>query len=312
MTASLVEAQEGDAGVRRNNARAIVMMLVSTVGFAVMHAAIRHVSEEIHPVQAAFFRNFFGLLFFAPILMRSGLGFMRTSRLPLHALRSAINVVAMFCFFTALSITPLAKVTALGFSAPIFAALLGLFFLREKLRLRRWIAIFCGFLGMLIIVRPGMVVLDPGTLLVLASAVLWGVTLIIIKMLSRTESSLAITGYMTVFLSVLSFGPALYVWKTPDAQTWAWLAFIGVVGTFAQLTLTESFRLAETTVVMPFDFMKLVWAVLIGVLAFAEYPDFYTLIGALVIFSSAFFIAYRETRGAQAPNPAINVAEAKI
>lgn len=278
------------------NLRGIVLMLLSTVGFASMHTLIRIVSAEIHPIQIAFFRNFFGLIVFLPWFLKFGFAPLRTRRLPLHGLRAVLNVCAMFAFFTALSVTPLAQVTALAFTAPIFAALLAILVLRESVRLRRWIAIACGFLGTLVILRPGLAAVDTGSLLVLFSAMLWGSVLIVIRVLGRTESSLTITSYMNILVAVLSFVPALLVWSAPSAEAWAGMVAIGVLGTLAQLAVAQSLKEAETAVVMPFDFCKLIWISIFGFVLFREVPDVFVWTGAAIIFGSASYIAYRERR----------------
>ena len=118
--------------------------------------------------------------------------------------------------------------------------------------------------------------------------------MILIKMLSRTESSFTITAYMNILLSVFSLGPALWVWVMPSAMMWLWLAVIGVIGTIAQLALSQAFKETEPTAVLPFDFLKMVWATLLGIWIFGELPDIYTWIGAMVVFSSGLYIAYRE------------------
>jgi drug/metabolite transporter (DMT)-like permease len=280
--------------------RGIVLMLLSTLGFSVMHALIRLVSAELHPVQIAFFRNLFGLVVFLPWYLRLGFAPLRTRRLKLHVLRAVLNVTAMFAFFTALSLTPIAQVTALGFTAPIFAALLAMLLLGEVVRLRRWAAIACGFLGALVILRPGLAPLDAGSLLTLGSALLWGLTLIVIRVLGRSESSLTITSYMNILLTLLSFVPALLVWRTPGAQTLAWLLAIGVLGTLAQLAVAQSLKEAETGVVMPFDFCKLIWVALLGYLLFGEVPGRFVWLGGILIFAGATVIAYRESQLARA------------
>ena len=269
-------------------------MILSTFAFAAMHACVRHLSSELHPLQIAFFRNFFGLIVFLPLVMRSGVGFLRTTRFGLHSLRAVLNVISMFMFFYALAITPLARVTALSFTAPIFAAVLGVIILGERFRLRRWSAIAAGFIGTIVILRPGMIEVDVGSILVVVSAALWGLTLIIIKILGRTESSMTITGYMNLLLSVLSLAPAIYYWQTPTLIAWVLLVAIAVLGTLGQLLLAESLRQADTTVVLPFDFLKLVWAAVLGYLFFAELPDALTWVGAAIVFASGFYIAYRE------------------
>ena len=276
--------------------RGIVLMCLSTVAFSIMHGLVRFVSEVLPPFQIAFFRNIFGLAFLLPLLMRSRFSILRTKRIGLHALRGIINIIAMLMFFTALSISPIAKVTALSFTAPIFMAILAVFVLRERFRIYRWLAILSGFIGMLIILRPGLVAIDTGALLVTASAGLWAIALLLIKILSRTEASLTIVAYMGIFLGVFSIFPALWVWQPFGMQTLFWLALIGLFGTIAQMSLSQSLKETDPTALMPFDFLKLVWTALIGAWFFSEIPDVYTLIGAAVIFASGFFIALREQK----------------
>ena len=269
-------------------------MCLSTVAFSIMHGLVRFVSEVLPPFQIAFFRNFFGLAFLLPLLMRSRFAVLRTKQIGLHALRGVINMAAMLMFFTALSISPIAKVTALGFTAPIFMAILAVIVLGERFRIYRWSAIFLGFVGMLIILRPGLVVIDTGALLVIGSAVLWAVAMLIIKIQSRTESSLTIVAYMGIFLGVFSIAPALWVWQPFELQTLGLMVLIGLFGSIAQMAISESLKETDPTALMPFDFLKLIWTAMIGAWFFAEIPDMFTWIGATVIFSSGLFIAFRE------------------
>ncbi|MDC3002447.1 DMT family transporter [Paracoccaceae bacterium] len=274
--------------------RGIVLMCLSTVAFSIMHGLVRFVSEVLPPFQIAFFRNIFGLAFLLPLLMRSRFSVLRTRQIGLHALRGVINMAAMLMFFTALSISPIAKVTALGFTAPIFMAILAVIVLGERFRIYRWSAIFLGFAGMLIILRPGLVVIDTGALLVIGSAVLWAVAMLIIKIQSRTESSLTIVAYMGIFLGVFSIAPALWVWQPFELQTLGLMVLIGLFGSIAQMAISESLKETDPTALMPFDFLKLIWTAMIGAWFFAEIPDMFTWIGATVIFSSGLFIAFRE------------------
>jgi len=273
-------------------------MCLSTIAFSIMHGLVRFVSEVLPPFQIAFFRNIFGLAFLLPLLMRSRFAILRTKQIGLHALRGVINMAAMLMFFTALAISPIAKVTALGFTAPIFMAVLAVLVLGERFRIYRWSAIFLGFVGMLIILRPGLVAIDKGALLVIGSAALWAVAMIIIKIQSRTESSLTIVAYMGIFLGVFSIGPAVWVWQPFGLQTLGFMVLIGLFGSIAQMAISESLKETDSTALMPFDFLKLIWTAIIGVWFFAEVPDIYTWVGATVIFLSGLFIAFRE-RSAQ-------------
>ena len=278
--------------------RGIVLMCLSTIAFSIMHGLVRFVSEVLPPFQIAFFRNIFGLAFLLPLLMRSRFAILRTKQIGLHALRGVINMAAMLMFFTALAISPIAKVTALGFTAPIFMAILAVLVLGERFRIYRWSAIFLGFVGMLIILRPGLVAIDTGALLVIGSAALWAVAMIIIKIQSRTESSLTIVAYMGIFLGVFSIGPAVWVWQPFGLKTLGLMVLIGLFGSIAQMAISESLKETDSTALMPFDFLKLIWTSMIGIWFFSEIPDIYTWVGATVIFSSGLFIAFRE-RSAQ-------------
>lgn len=290
--------------------RGVLLMCLSTVAFSMMHASIRHVSHELPPFVIAFFRNVFGLLALMPLLIGPGFEQMRTKRIGMHALRGLINIGAMLMYFTALAITPLAKVTALSFTAPIFTAVLSVLVLGERFRLPRWAAIFFGFVGMLIILRPGLVEIDTGSLLVIGASAFWAMAMIVIKILSRTESSIAITAYMSIFLGLFSFVPALMVWQTPTWNNLIWLLFIGIVGSVGQVSISQALKETEPTAVLPFDVLKLVWASLLGAWFFNEVPDIFTWLGASVIFASGFYIALRERRAqkrekaaAQSPPP---------
>lgn len=279
----------------RQTLRALSWMLVATVAFSSMHALVRHITQELHFFEVAFFRNFFGLVALLPMFLRYGSAPLRTKRIGLLTLRGVLNIGAMFTFFYALSVTPLATVSALGFSAPIFATTLAMLLLGEVVRARRWAAIVIGFAGAMVIIRPGFAEVNYGMLAVLLSSGLWALALMVIKVLGRTESSLTITVYMGVIMAPLSLGPALFVWQWPTLEQFAWLAGLGFVGAIAQWTMTEALRLGDTSEVMPMDFLKLIWAAVIGYLAFGEFPDLYTWIGGMMIFGGATYIAIRES-----------------
>lgn len=282
-------------GPRPNALLGCGMMLLSTVFFATMHACVRVLSNEgIHPYEIAFFRCFFGLLLLAPWIAVKARGALRTRHLGMHVTRAALNVVAMFMFFTALGITPIAQVQALSFTAPLFTTVLAVFLLGETVRLRRWSAVAIGFVGALVIIRPGIQPLDVGSMLTVGSAAVWAVCMIIIKRLSGSESALTITAWMTILMSVIAFFPAWLHWSWPQGTQWAWLVACGLLGTLGQWIMTQSFRLADATVVLPLDFAKLVWGAAIGWFAFGELIDGWTWLGAVIIFAGSTYIAYRE------------------
>lgn len=286
-----------------DNMKGILWMLVFTLAMGTMHGCIRHVSAALHPFEIAFFRNVFGLIVVVPWLVRLGLAPLRTAKLGLLTLRGVLNVISMLAFFTALAITPLAEVTALSFSAPIFATLLAMVVFGERAGIRRWTAIVVGFLGTLVILRPGYAEVGLGALLTVFSALLWGVCMVIIKSLGRTESAVTITIYMSLVMAPLSLIAALFVWQWPTWEQLAWLVGIGILGGAGQLAMAEALRVAETHVIMPIDFMKLIWVAAIAYVWFAEVPDVFALIGGVMIFGATAFIAWREHVMRTAPKP---------
>jgi drug/metabolite transporter (DMT)-like permease len=274
--------------------RAMAMMLGSTLCFVGMHALVAKVSQELPAIEVAFFRNLFGFIVLLPALVRSRFTAFRTTKLHLHAMRGGINSISMMMFFTALAITPLAQATALAYTAPLFMAIGAVFFLGETLRARRIAALVIGFIGALIVLRPGFVPLDLGPILVVSSAVLWAVSMIDIKILSRTDSSLTIATYMLVFVTPITFVASLFVWQTPSWEHLGWMFLLGALGSAGHLLFAEAFKLADTTVLMPLDFTKMIWAAVIGFLFFGQVPDLWTWVGGTVIFASATYISYRE------------------
>ncbi len=279
------------------NLRGIAWMALSTVAFSSMHAIVRDVTQTLHPFEVAFFRQFLGVFVLTPWFIRYGLAPLRTRRLGLHAARAGVNVVAMFAFYYALSLVPLAQVSALGFSVPIFTAILAMLFLGERVRLRRWAAILFGFSGVFVALAPdlsetGSVTL--GSLLVVLSSATWAIALIFIKVLGRTESTITITTYMVLLMTPMSLVPALAVWQWPTLETFGLLVLIGVLGTIGQLTVVQALKEGETHVVMPIDFTKLVWAAILGFLWFGEIPTAFTWLGGAMIFASTMYIAWRE------------------
>ena len=285
--------------------RGALYMIGAGANFAIMIVIVRHVSAEQHPFEIAFFRNMFGLAFMLPWIVRTGWEGLRTKRFRLHLFRALIGLSAMLCFFTAISLIPVAEVTALTFTAPLFATVGAVLVLGEKVRLRRWTATAIGFVGALVILRPGSAMLTPAALTALASAAFMAVAILTVKALSRTENPNAIVLYMGLLLTPLSLVGALFVWTTPAPETWPWLVVMGLTATLGQLLMTRAFATAEASAVLPFDFARLIFVAIFGFLLFGERPDLWTWIGAAVIIAATVYIAHREARlGRGAPPPA--------
>lgn len=277
--------------------RGILLMVVATLSFSGMHTAIKYVaSTDMHPFEIAFFRNFFGLVVLFPIFLKHGLAPLKTTRFGLHFGRVALNIGSMLAFFYAISITPLAEVIALSFAAPIFATFLAIVLLREVVGLARWGAILIGFAGTVVILRPGFEEITLGPILALVAAMTWGSAVIIIKSLSRTDSSLTITLYMVLLMTPLSLIPAVFVWEWPTWHQLIFLVMVGGFGTVGHLSMTQAIKLAPTNVVMPIDFVRLIWVAIIGYFIFGEVPDIFIWVGGAMIFVSGLWIAHGENR----------------
>ena len=279
--------------------RAALFATMATLFFSMMAILIRHVSADLHPLQIVFFRNLLALAWMTPWLLRVGTAGMKTKRIGMFCVRSCIGVVGMSSGFWAITLIPISDATALSFLSPIFATIGAALFLGEDVRLRRWAAVFIGFAGAMMVLRPGDVVIEFGALLALVNAVAMAANKLVLKSLTRTERPEAIITYMVLLLTPLTFIPALFVWQWPTLETFGWMVLLAGCGTLGHYCMTRAFGLADLTVVMPFDFTRLPISALLAFLIFAEVPTIWTWIGGAIIFASTFYIARREAQVAR-------------
>ena len=271
-------------------------MLIATLTFTFMQVCVRLVSEDIHPIQIAFFRNFFGLLVVMPLLIKSGFSILKTDKLNWHFYRSILQTCGMFFFFTALTLAPLAQNVALSFTAPLFTVFLAIILLGEKSELKRWGALVVGFFGAWVVIRPGFSEVNIGSILVLCSSIVWAGSMTIIKFLSKTESSLTLTVYMGLFMAPLSFVPALFFWSWPGLNDLFFLFLVGFFGASGHLALAGAFKAGDTGAVLPLDFLRLIWASILGFFIFSEIPNSWTWFGGIIIFAAATYITLKELK----------------
>ncbi len=273
-------------------------MSAGAVFFSVMINLVRHLTDHFDPLQVVFFRNAFGLLAVTPWLCKQGVSALRTERFHLHLCRALIGITAMVLWFFTLSLMPLAEATALSFTAPIFTSILAVIFLNEIMRRHRWIAIGLGFLGALIIVRPGLAVINPVALLAIVTALVWGSGTVLLKYMSRSEATSATVIYLPLLLTPLSLLPALLVWEWPTAELWGLAVLFGAVGTAGHFCLTRALTVADATTVVPFDYLRLPFVAIIAFIAFGEVADFWVWLGGGLIAGSAIYVARCEARAA--------------
>jgi drug/metabolite transporter (DMT)-like permease len=282
--------------------RGALLMAAAATFVSVDTIIIRIVSAEIHPFEIAFFRNLFSLLVLAPWMMRVGVSGLKSPRMPMHVLRALIKLAAIISFFYAVKLLPLAAVTAIAFTAPLFVALGSMAFLGEPVHVRRLAALFVGFCGVLVIVRPGSAVFDPLILLALAAAFGLGAIGIMMKYLAMRENPPAIVSLNLLISVPAALVIAVPVWMTPSPEILALLVVQGLLGGMSQLCFSRAMSIADASVVMPIEFIRLPLVVVLAYLMFGELTDIWTVVGGAVIFAATIALVRRE--GKVLPNAA--------
>lgn len=275
-------------------------MIGSAAAFAAMSAMIRPASVGLDALEVVFFRNLIGLVFIAPILLRTRLTVLRTTRLPLHFARALCFLCGMTVWFIAIPHIALVDAISLYFTSPLFITILAALVLKEVVRARRWTAVVVGLCGALVILRPGLQDVSVAALLVLVNAAFWSCSAIIVRVLSRTERATTIISHMFLWVTPLSLIPALFVWREPSLEALAWIAGVSASSAFGHWCLARAFTTAEASFIMPFDYTQLPFGALIGYFAFGEIPDAWTFVGAGIIAGAAIYIAHREAVHARA------------
>jgi drug/metabolite transporter (DMT)-like permease len=274
----------------------LLLMVLSTMLQSLMHGLVRHAGTELDPFVLVFYRNLFGFLVIIPLLMRTGWSGLRTNHYRLLFLRGFLGIIGLSAWYYSLVYVPITEATALSFTVVIFTALAAIVFLKERVHLRRWLAILGGIAGALVVLQPSTGQFEPLLLLVLFSSVFWALSITVIKFLSRTDSTISMVAWMSILMTVLSFPFALYFWQWPVGEQWLWLIAIGVIGVLGNLCMVRALTVADTSAVMSIDFLRLLWGALIGYYFFGDQIVASTWIGGLLIVISGTYIILRESK----------------
>ena len=264
--------------------------------FVGVTVAVRYLGTSMNPVQAAFIRYCFGIVLILPLLSRAGVMSLDRDRLGFHALRGLVHGGGVILWFLAMSRIPISEVTALGFTTPIFVTLGAAVFLSERLKPYRVAAVLIGFIGALLILRPGLRVIDIGALAQLGAAPLFACSYLMAKSATRHEASSMIVVLLSVFCTLTLALPALLVWRTPTLEELLLLGLTALLATSGHYCMTRALEAAEVSAVQPFTFLQLVWATILGLILFDETPDVWIWIGGAVIVGSATWMAQQEVR----------------
>ena len=279
-----------------DNKLAIFLIITSVFFGTIMLSFLKIAQEDVNVYVAGFFRFFLGLIIILPYIIKKKDLVLKTDHLKQHFLRAILGLPAMLLYFSALVLLPIEKLTAISFVVPLIVTILAVFFLGEKIYIYRTLALMLGFSGMLVIIRPGFVDISIGVYMVLFSALLWSINIIITKKISKDDSAITILAYQSIFMSLLSFFIVIFFWEMPSLKTFIYLVLAAMCGTVLHLTLNHAFKLVDVSMTQPYSFLNLVFASIIGYFVFDEIPDFYTWIGALIIFTGVLIISYREMK----------------
>ena len=273
-----------------------IYMTMAALLFSGMNLIIRILSEHVHTLEIPFFRNLFALLFMLPWALNAGITNLKTRQLKMHTIRAVVGVASMMAWFTALSIIPLAEAVALSFTAPLFATVGAALILGEVVRARRWTATAIGFIGTLVVLRPGVADVNALTLLPIGAAVLMASSTLCVKVLARSEAPAVIVLYMGLLMTPLSLIPALFVWEWPSATAWGLFVLLGLIAAISHIFFTCAFAKCDASAMQPFDYTRLPFVALLGYLYFGEVPSGWIWLGGAIIAGSAIYIARHEAQ----------------
>ena len=276
------------------NFKAIMLALIASFCAVLMSVFLKLAQDDSNVFTVGFLRFFFGLLLITPIIIQSNFKIYNTINFKLHILRCIINVPMMIFGFAALTYIPLEQIKAIGFLSPILVVILSVIFLGERIYLIRTFSLILGFIGTLIILRPGFIEINIGVYMVLASALLWSCVIIITKFMSKNDSAMTILTFQYTFVTLFTLPLAIIYWNNPSFISLIYTLLAAIVGTVLHLCINNAYKLSDLSIIQPVWFTQLVFASFLGFVIFGSLPDFFTWIGAILVFISVLIITYRE------------------
>lgn len=276
--------------------KGVLIAVFSMFLFSSAHTSVRVLSDDMSTFEIVFWRMMVSMAMLLPWYAWKGMHLLRTHRPGMHALRAAINFTGMILWFYAISIVPLGKAVAIHFTLPLFLLLFAVIFLRERIGPRRIAATAVGFAGAMVVMRPGAVEIGWPELMILASAALYGGTVVFLKFMVKTETPLALTFYTNAFITVFCLPPAIWFWVGPTVDDIFPILVVGVMGTFAPFLYTKALGMADASLIGPTDFLRLPISAAFAFALFGEVPVIWVWIGGGIIFISTWYITARESR----------------
>jgi drug/metabolite transporter (DMT)-like permease len=281
--------------------RGALWMIGAAMSLVAMAVLVRFLTPKYSVLELIFLRNVIVLILMIPWILRTGLGSLKTPRLAGHGVRNAFLYSGNVAWFFGVTMVSLADLAALQFTMPLFTIIMAAIALREKIGIHRWSATAVGFGGALIIIRPGIIEIDLGAIVVLIAAFMYSCAYIITKKLSSTEGGNLVVFYMSVFIVAFAFIPAMFVWQTPDIEDAPAMIALGIMGYTTHFCVTRAMAAADASYVAPFDFLRLPISALLGYILFQEVSDPWVWAGAAVIFWAAYYNTWMEKRAGGTP-----------
>jgi len=270
------------------------LILFSTFMGALFTVLLKDLTDELNIATIAFFRFFFGLLIISPFIINNKFKALQTNNFKFYLFRSVLNLVGMLMYITAIGIMTLEKNAALGFIIPLYATILAIIILKEKIKIYRSVALIIGFIGVLIVIQPGFNTFEKGVIFSLIGNFCVALGMIVVKKLSREDSSFTILSYLYILATLYTFIIYLFFGQLPDARQIIILLIAAVLGTLGHYSFTQAIKISEVTFIAPFNYFALIWSSLFGYIIFKEIPNMLTWIGGSIIFISIMIITVRE------------------
>jgi drug/metabolite transporter (DMT)-like permease len=281
--------------------RGALWVVGALTSFSIMAVSVRELLRDMGSFEILTIRSFMSLLILLFLLPGRGLAALRTRHFGLHVLRNCFHFAGQYAWVYAISLLPLATVFAIEFTMPVWAALLAMIFLGERLNQGRVVMLTLGVVGVFVMLRPGLAVIQPAALVMLLGAFAYASTMIATKRLAGQDSAFAILFYMAVIQLPLGLVPALAQWVWPGPRDLPWVIALGVVGLTAHYCMTRAFRIADSMVVVPIDFLRLPLIAVVGAVFYREPLELVIMVGAAIIFAGTFYSIRRESMGQLAP-----------
>ena len=263
-----------------------ILVIISALSLSISMSLVKQLNSDIPTLLAVFIRSCFGLLFLMPFLRKNPIQAIRTIKLRLHILRSILTLGAMFCTYYAYRHLPIAFATSIGMSGPLFTITLSVIILKDHIGLWKWVLVLIGYCGVILVIRPTSFIVDIAIIVALLANILSSCCIIIAKILSKNDSTITIMLYSNIGITIISALLNNYQWQILDIRDIIILSLAGLLGIISQFCTFKAFKYSNPSFLAPFEYTRMLFAILISIFIFQEQPDLFTIIGGIIIISS--------------------------